>query len=54
MTPEVFQALHERDRGLADQFDLLRVEAMGEETTRRVMIDVHVDAQDLTRAPAVE
>jgi ATP-dependent Clp protease ATP-binding subunit ClpC len=40
MTPEAFQAFQERDRGLADQFDLLRVEAMGEETTRRVMIDV--------------
>ncbi len=45
MTPEVFQAFQERDRGLADQFDVLRIEAMGEEGTRRVMLDVQRDLE---------
>ncbi|WP_254508670.1 AAA family ATPase [Anatilimnocola floriformis] len=40
MTPEAWQTFCERDRGLADQFHVIRVDAMGEEATRRVMIQV--------------
>ena len=60
MTPEVFQAFMERDRGLADQFDVLRVEALGEEPTRRVMLDVHRELEsqhhvkfDLSALPTI-
>jgi ATP-dependent Clp protease ATP-binding subunit ClpA len=41
MTPEAWQALQERDRGLADQFHVLRIAATDEATTRRVMLEVH-------------
>ena len=60
MTPAAFQALQERDRGLADQFDVLRVEAMSEEATRRVMLDVqrelesqHHSKFDLAALPTI-
>jgi ATP-dependent Clp protease ATP-binding subunit ClpC len=41
MTPEAWQALQERDRGLADQFPVLRIAATGEAETRQVMLQVH-------------
>lgn len=41
MTPEAWQTFNERDRGLADQFQVLRIAAMGEIETRRVMLQVH-------------
>jgi ATP-dependent Clp protease ATP-binding subunit ClpC len=60
MTPEAFQAFQERDRGLADQFHVLRIEAMGEEATRRVMLGVHRELEaehhakfDLSALPAI-
>ena len=41
LTPEAWQALQERDRGLADQFHVLRIAATGDDETRRVMLQVH-------------
>jgi ATP-dependent Clp protease ATP-binding subunit ClpA len=41
MTPEAWHALQELDRGLADQFHVLRIAATGEEETRRIMLDLH-------------
>ena len=41
LTAEAWQAFQEHDRGLADQFHVLRIEATGEEQTRRVMLEVH-------------
>ena len=40
MTVETWQALQERDRGLADQFHVLRIAEMGDGDTRRVMWQV--------------
>ena len=37
MTPEAWHALQERDRGLADQFHVLRIAARGRGETRRIM-----------------
>lgn len=41
MTPQVWQRFAERDRGLADQFHLLRIDATGEVETRQIMLEVH-------------
>jgi len=40
-TSEGWQAFQERDRGLADQFHVLRVAPTNEAETRRVMFEVH-------------
>ena len=60
MTPEAWQTFCERDRGLADQFHVIRIAAMGEEETRRVMVQVQRDLEqehhlkfDLTALPAI-
>ena len=60
MTPEAWQTFSERDRGLADQFHVIRIDAMGEEATRRVMIQVlrNLEAEhrlkfDLNALPAM-
>lgn len=60
MTPEAWQTFCERDRGLADQFHVIRIDAMGEEATRRVMIQVlrNLEAEhhlrfDLNALPAM-
>ena len=60
LTPEAWQALQERDRGLADQFHVLRIAATGEDETRRVMLQVHrqLEAEhrckfDLAALPAI-
>ena len=39
MTPETFRAFAERDRGLADQFHVLRLEPLPAAETRRVLLD---------------
>jgi ATP-dependent Clp protease ATP-binding subunit ClpA len=51
MTPAAWQAFQERDRGLADQFHVLRVREFGEEETRRVMVEVQrqLEAEHRTR-----
>jgi ATP-dependent Clp protease ATP-binding subunit ClpC len=41
LTPEAWQTLQERDRGLADQFHVLRIAATSEDQTRQVMLQVH-------------
>ena len=60
MTPEAFHAFAERDRGLADQFDVLRVEALGIDVTRRIMLNVQRELElqhrtrfDLEALPAI-
>jgi len=60
LTPEAWQALQERDRGLADQFHVLRIAPTSEEETRRVMLEVHrqLEAEhrcvfDLTALPMI-
>lgn len=40
LTPEAWQTLQEHDRGLADQFHVLRIEPTSEVLTRRVMLQV--------------
>ncbi|MCY2962330.1 MAG: AAA family ATPase [Planctomycetota bacterium] len=40
LTTEAWQLLQEKDRGLADQFHVIRIAAMGESETRRVMLQV--------------
>ncbi|HTN75726.1 MAG TPA: AAA family ATPase [Pirellulaceae bacterium] len=51
MTPEAWQVFQERDRGLADQFHVLRIPTLGEEATRRVMIQVQrqLEVEERTR-----
>ena len=39
MTPEMFRAFAERDRGLADQFQVLRVEPLGTPETQQVLLE---------------
>lgn len=41
MTPAAWQVLQELDRGLADQFHVLRVDATSDAETQRIMIEVH-------------
>jgi ATP-dependent Clp protease ATP-binding subunit ClpC len=60
MTPEAWQAFNERDRGLADQFQVIRIPAMSEEATRRVLLQVqrslereHGSRFDLAALPAI-
>lgn len=47
MTVEAWQAFQERDRGLADQFHVLRVDAMSEVRTREIMLEVHRRLEDV-------
>ncbi|MGE3780374.1 MAG: AAA family ATPase, partial [Pirellulaceae bacterium] len=41
MTSEAWQVLQERDRGLADQFHVVRVSPTGPEATLRIMLEIH-------------
>jgi ATP-dependent Clp protease ATP-binding subunit ClpC len=50
MTPEAWQALQDRDRGLADQFHVLPIDAMSEEQTREIMLEVHRELENTHRS----
>ena len=41
MTPQSFDALQQRDRGLADEFHVLRIDDMGEAATLEVLLEVN-------------
>ena len=47
MTSEAWQAFQERDRGLADQFHVVRIDALSEERTREIMLEVHRRLEDV-------
>ena len=46
MTVEGWQAFQERDRGLSDQFHVMRIAPTSEEATIRVMLEVHRQLED--------
>lgn len=49
ITPEAFAVLQERDRGLADRFEILRLDEMAPQTSMRVLLDTVRNVEETQR-----